>query len=80
MKKLLFVMLAATLAIGFSAFTPKKTALVYFFPNSTIGWKSENLDPCPSGPVQQCIVPTTNYGDQQIYQSAGGPAYTSEME
>lgn len=75
MKKLAFVLLAATLAFGFSAFTPSQTTLVKYFNGE---WKEAEVTPCPSGTIPVCMqeIAEEGYAEFQIYHISTGNPYT----
>ena len=73
MKKMYIVIIAAVMALGFSAFTPKSTPTfqTVYFQDDDGNWISQNLTPCTPGTNPVCEVTTLNgYGTRRIFQSA----------
>lgn len=61
MKKFFSVLIAAILAVGFSAFTPAKTVDTYLYQDDLGDWQQvpSNIDVptvCPAGAATQCQI------------------------
>ena len=72
MKKYTFVLLAGLLALGLSAFTPKKTQTTYFIHPNGVWLEISEEDACPEGEQTNCVVdnPYTQANDPtQVYKS-----------
>lgn len=79
MRKYTLGILAAILAIGLSAFAPRTTTqqTVWYQIDGAGAWYSTLADPCPSGPVPDCRVPTPD-GLQQIFDAQNGNPFTRQ--
>lgn len=66
MKKIMLVIFAAALAIGFSAFTPKDKKVTTIDYMHSSSWFTFTGAPCPGDQVPECIKPTP-HGNKQLY-------------
>lgn len=74
MKKVIPVVLAAMLAIGFSAFTPSKTEDVYYKNPDSDELHFTTVTPCPEVLQVQCtkFIPIEN-GIRPLFRQDGTP-------
>ncbi|MDP4265052.1 MAG: DUF6520 family protein [Bacteroidota bacterium] len=70
MKKFSLFIIAAAIAIGFSAFTSPKSSTTYYYQDSSNQWQSidGSLVSCIPGTVNNCFE-TINGTSRQIFKS-----------
>ncbi len=75
MKKVIPVVLAAMLAIGFSAFTPSKTEDVYYKNPGSEVLIPTSVEPCPISTEVQCFKTIPVLNQERPLFHADGTAY-----